>query len=292
MTLIDDLSSTARSVIARLDDSLVTIGQDGRGSGIVIASGKVLTNAHNLRDRTTLVTFGDGRAEQGTVTGADEDGDLVVLEVDTGTIAAAAWAEDLPEAGDVVFALSRGGHRARISFGMVSSVDVAFHGPRGRQVHGGIEHTASLVRGSSGGPVANAAGRVVGLNTHRTGRGFYVARPIDATLQSTIADLAAGKSVVRPRLGVALAPPEVAAKLRASVGLPEREGLLVRGVEPEGTAAHAGIVEGDLLVAAGATPLASIEALHDILANVSEALSLTVVRGNDERTVELSFVAG
>ena len=292
MTLIDDLSSTARSVIARLDDSLVTIGQDGRGSGIVIASGKVLTNAHNLRDRTTLVTFGDGRAEQGTVTGADEDGDLVVLEVDTGTIAAAAWAEDLPEAGDVVFARSRGGHRARISFGMVSSVDVAFHGPRGRQVHGGIEHTASLVRGSSGGPVANAAGRVVGLNTHRTGRGFYVARPIDATLQSTIADLAAGKSVVRPRLGVALAPPEVAAKLRASVGLPEREGLLVRGVEPEGTAAHAGIVEGDLLVAAGATPLASIEALHDILANVSEALSLTVVRGNDERTVELSFVAG
>jgi serine protease Do len=289
MTLIDDLSSTARSVLAELGGSLVTIGQDGRGSGIVIAAGKVLTNAHNLRDRTTLVTFEDGRAEQGSVTGADEDGDLVVLEVDTGAVAPATWAEQLPEAGEVVFALSRGGHRTRISFGMVSSVDVAFHGPRGRQVHGGIEHTAPLVRGSSGGPVANADGRVVGLNTHRTGRGFYVARPIDTALQSTIADLAAGKSVVRPRLGVALAPPEVAAKLRASVGLPEREGLLVRGVEPEGPAARAGIVEGDLLVSAGDTPLTSIEALHDVLANVGETLSLTVVRGTDERTVELVF---
>ena len=127
------------------------------------------------------------------------------------------------------------------------------------------------------------------MNTHRTGRGFYVARPIDDALQSTIADLAAGKSVVRPRLGVALAPPEVAAKLRASVGLPEREGLLVRGVEPDGPAANAGIVEGDLLVAAGDTALTSIEALHDVLASVGETLTLTVVRGNDERTVEITF---
>lgn len=289
MTLIDDLSSTARSVLAELGSSLVTIGQDGRGSGLVIAPGKVLTNAHNLRDRTTQVTFADGHAEQGTVTGADEDGDLVVLEVDTGDVGPATWAEQSPAAGDVVFALSRGGHRPRISFGMVSSVDVAFHGPRGRQVHGGIEHTAPLVRGSSGGAVANADGRIVGVNTHRTGRGFYVARPIDEALQSTIADLAAGKSVVRPRLGVALAPPEVAAKLRAAVGLAERQGLLVRGVEPEGAAANAGIVEGDLLVAAGDIPLTSIEALHDVLANVGETLGLTVVRGTEERTVELTF---
>jgi serine protease Do len=289
MTFVDDLSSTARSVLSELGSTLVTIGQDGRGTGIVIAAGKVLTNAHNLRDRTTLVTFADGHAEQGSVAGADLDGDLVVVDVDTGAVTPAPWAEQSPDAGDVVFALSRGGHRTRISYGMVSSVDVAFHGPRGRQVRGGIEHTAPLVRGSSGGPVANAAGQVVGLNTHRTGRGFYVARPIDEGLQSTIADLAAGKSVERPRLGVALAPPDVAAKLRASVGLPQREGLLVRGVEPDGAAANAGIVEGDLLVAAGDTALVSIEALHDVLADAGETLTLNVVRGNDERTVEIAF---
>ena len=289
MSVIENLSASARTVLGELGESLVTIGQDGRGSGIVIAAGKVLTNAHNLRDRTTLVTFADGRAEQGTVAGADEDGDLVVLDVDTAAVASATWAEQLPQAGDVVFALSRGGHRARISFGMVSSVDVAFNGPRGRQVHGGIEHTAPLVRGASGGPVADASGHVVGLNTHRTGRGFYVARPIDEALQSTITDLAAGNSVVRPRLGVALTPPEVAAKLRASVGLPERTGLLVRGVEPDGPAANAGVAEGDLLVALGDSALDSLEVLHNALGAARETLTLTVVRGTDERVVTVTF---
>ena len=289
MSVIENLSASARTVLGELGESLVTIGRDGRGTGIVIAAGKVLTNAHNLRDRTTLVTFADGRAEQGTIAGADEDGDLVVLDVDTGAVAPATWAEQVPQAGDVIFALSRGGHRTRISFGMVSSVDVAFHGPRGRQVHGGIEHTAPLVRGASGGPVADAGGNVVGLNTHRTGRGFYVARPIDDALRSAIADLAAGNSVVRPRLGVALAPPEVAAKLRASVGLPERVGLLVRGVEPDGPAASAGIAEGDLLVAVDDIALVSLEVLHDALGAASETLTLTVVRGTDERVVTVTF---
>jgi serine protease Do len=289
MSVVDELSTSARSVLAALGEAVVSIGQDGRGSGLVISPGKVLTNAHNLRDRTTLVTFADGRAEQGSVAGSDDDGDLVVLEVDTASVAPATWAEQLPDAGDVVFALSRGGHRPRISFGMVTAVDLAFDGPRGRQVHGGVEHTAPLVRGSSGGPVADADGRVVGLNTHRIGRGFYVARPIDAGLRSTIDDLAAGKSVVRPRLGIALAPPEVAAKLRASVGLAPRDGLLVRGVEDDGPAAAAGIAEGDLLVAAGDTPLVSIEALHDALGAASETLVLTVVRGTEERVVTVTF---
>ena len=103
MSVVDDLSTTARSVLANLGGAVVSIGQDGRGSGLVIASGKVLTNAHNLRDRTTLVIFADGRAEQGSVTGSDEDGDLVVLEVDTGSVTPATWAEQLPGAGDVVF---------------------------------------------------------------------------------------------------------------------------------------------------------------------------------------------
>jgi serine protease Do len=286
MPTTSELSSAARAVLQQLSGSLVSIGHDGRGSGIVIAPNKVLTNAHNLRDRTTLVTFADGRAEQGSVAGLDDDGDLVVLDVDTAEGAAIA-----PQAGDIVFALSRGGQRTRVTFGMVSSVDLAFAGPRGRQVHGGVEHTAPLVRGSSGGPIVDVEGRVLGLNTHRTGRGFYVARPVDAALRTTIDDLAAGKSVTRPRLGVALAPPAVAAKLRASVGLPERAGLLVRGVESGGPAANAGIAEGDLLVAAGDTPLDSIEALHDALGSAGASLTLTIVRGTEERTVTVQLQA-
>lgn len=291
MTTIAELSTSARSILTNLGPAVVSIGQDGRGTGVVIAAGKVLTNAHNLRDRTTSVTFADGRTVQGSLSGADSDGDLVVLDVDTAEIAPATWADAGPEPGDIVFALSRGGHRQRISFGMVTSTDLAFQGPRGRKVDGGVEHTAPLARGSSGGPLVDIAGRVVGLNTHRTGRGFYIARPVDDALKATIADLAAGKSVTRPHLGVALAPADVAAKLRRSVGLPEREGLLVRGVEADGPAARAGIAEGDLLVAVGETPLRTIDTLHDALAKAAESLTVTVVRGTEERTVVVSFAA-
>jgi S1-C subfamily serine protease len=270
---------------------VVTIGQDGRGTGVVIAPGKVLTNAHNLRDRTTSVTFADGRTEQATLAGADGDGDLVVVDVDTASAPAATWAEISPQPGDVVFAVSRGGHRQRISFGMVTTADLAFHGPRGRTIEGGVEHTAALPRGSSGGPLVNAAGAVVGINTHRVGRGFYVARPVDAALKATIDGLAAGKSVTRPHLGVALAPPEVAAKLRASVGLPERDGLLVRAVEPDSPAAKAGLAEGDLLVAVNGVALTSLATLYNALKTDTETIELTVVRGAEERTVVVAFTA-
>jgi S1-C subfamily serine protease len=291
MVTTDELSTTARTVLAAAGSALVTIGRDGRGTGIVFAPGKVLTNSHNLRDRSTSVTFADGRTVQGTVAGVDDDGDLVVLDADTGDTPQLGWAADAPQVGDVVFALSRGGQRTRISFGMVSAIDLPFHGPRGRQVHGGVEHTAPLVRGSSGGPIVNAAGDVLGVNTHRTGRGFYVARPIDDALRARIADLAEGHSVVRPRLGVALAPPHVARRLRAAVGLPERDGLLVRGVESGSPADRAGINEGDLLIAAAGVSLDSIDALHEAVASASDTLTLTVVRGNDERSVEVDLRA-
>ena len=289
MNAHEDIATTARSVADRLGAAVVAVGQDGRGTGLVIAPGKVLTNAHNLRDRTTSVTFADGRTAQGSVVGSDHDGDLVVLDVDTGLVAPAAWADRAPSAGDMVFALSRGGHRQRISYGMVSSVELAFQGPRGRTIQGGIEHSAPLARGSSGGPLVDAAGLVIGLNTHRIGHGFYVARTIDAALRATIDEMAAGKSVRRVHLGVALAPPAVAAKLRRSVGLPERDGLLVRAVEPDSPASRAGLVEGDLLVAVGDSSLDSIDGLHAALSAAGDSIVVTIVRGVEERVVTISL---
>ncbi|MGH8959291.1 MAG: PDZ domain-containing protein, partial [Acidimicrobiia bacterium] len=91
------------------------------------------------------------------------------------------------------------------------------------------------------------------------------------------------------RLGVALAPAKVAAHLRRAVGLPEREGLLVRGVEDGGPAATAGVREGDLIVAAGGEPTKALDDLHRILTNAGSTLELGLVRGNDESTVTVTF---
>jgi serine protease Do len=291
MSVLEELSAATRRVVAKAEPATVSIGRDRRGTGVVIGQGQVLTNAHNLRDRTTEVTFADGRSVQGTVAGIDADGDLAVLTVDTADAPVIGWTDALPEVGDAVFAVSAGQRARRVTFGLVSSVDRTFRGPRGRRVTGSIEHTAVLARGSSGGPLTDAEGRLVGLNTHRLGEGFYLAVPADAVLKERVAQLAAGLSPQRRRLGVALAPAFVAARLRRSVGLPPREGLLVRGVEDGSVADRAGLKQGDLLVAADGRQLQTSDDLFEILDGEADTITLTVVRGADELSVAVTFVA-
>lgn len=294
MSATTELSDEVRSVTAKVGPAVVAIGRNARGSGVVIAGGQVLTNAHNLRDRTTSVTFADGRSAQGTVAGVDTEGDLAVITVDTGGATPLEWGDPADAStGSVVFAAARGLRGQRVTFGVVSGTESAFRGPRGRRITGSIEHTAPLARGSSGGPVVDASGRLVGLNTSRMGEGFYLALPADEDFKRRVNELASGTSPQRPRLGVALAPREVARKLRRSVGLEERDGLLVRGVEDDGLAARAGLRQGDLLVSAGGRPLADADDLYEVLESLEAGapLILEVVRGSEELTVSVRLEA-
>src|SRR3954462_2336133 len=110
MSAIDELVELVRTTDAGVGPSVVGIGRRGRGTGFVVAQGRVVTNAHNLRDDTTEVQFADGRVAQGTVQGSDLDGDLVVLEVDTADVVALGWADETPDVGDVVVTVTAGRH--------------------------------------------------------------------------------------------------------------------------------------------------------------------------------------
>ena len=175
MTMIEELEGTLRGVAERVGPSVVRIGRGwGRGSGVVLAEGLVLTNAHNLRGDETTVTFADGRSATATVRGVDSDGDVVVLAVDTAAVAPISWDPVEPAVGTAVIALANpAGRGLRATLGFVSAVGQTFRGPRGRRIAGSIEHTAPLSRGSSGGPIVDAAGRLIGINTNRVGDGFY-----------------------------------------------------------------------------------------------------------------------
>lgn len=291
MTLLQELSDTAATVAAQLAPSTVAIGRSSRGSGVVVAPGRVLTNAHNLRDRTTQVTFADGRVEQGRVLAADVGADLAVLEVDTGEAPGVTWADEVPGLGAAVFALARSAAGERLTVGFVSGVRRAFRGPRGRRIEGGLEHTAPMARGASGGPLVDAHGRVVGINTHRLGEGFYLAQAAEADLVAKVQALAEGREPTRAELGIAVAPPGVAAKLRRSVGLDERDGVLVRGVAEGSPAAAAELREGDLIVASGERTIEGVDELHAVLAghDTAHPLELTVVRGADELQLTVTF---
>lgn len=287
MSVIEELQAAVTSVAERVGPSIVGIGRGSRGSGIVIADGVVLTNAHNLRGDEVTVTFADGRRDRGTVAGVDGDGDLAVVKVDTGGAPALAWS-DGPAAsiGAAVFgaAASHGGG-TRVTFGLVSAVARAFRGPGGRRIDGSLEHTAPLAPGSSGGALVDGEGRLVGINTNRIGEGFYLALPADAVLRARVDALAAGQSPTRVRLGVAIAPTHVARRLRRSVGLPDRDGVLVRGVESGSPAESAGIETGDLIVEAAGLVVADGDDLFSALGTVTGAYEVKLVRGADERVL-------
>jgi S1-C subfamily serine protease len=117
--------------------------------------------------------------------------------------------------------------------------------------------------------------------------GLILALPTDAALRERADALARGEESARPRLGVAIAPPHVARRLRRAVGLPERDGLLVRWVEDGSPADRAGIEKGDLIVAAGGEEVSRIDDLEPLL--TGESLTLTVVRGADERDVQVTL---
>jgi serine protease Do len=295
MTIFDEIQSSIARLAEDAGPSVAGIGQRwGIGSGIVLGEGRVLTNAHNVRGSQATVTFADGRTAEGTVAGHDIDGDLAVIEADTGQAAALPWATAAPAIGTPVFALSNpGGRGLRVTFGTVSGIDRTFRGPRGLRITGSLEHTAPLLPGSSGGPVLDAQGQLLGINTNRLGEGFYLAIPADEALRSRADALARGESAVSPRLGVTIAPGHVARRLRRAVGLPDTEGVLIREVAEDSPAARAGLAQGDLIVAAAGQPVHGADDLFDALQVAQDGtIELKLVRGTDERTLQVAFGGG
>ena len=293
MTMLDEIQTGIRQVAEGAGASVVGIGQRwGVGSGVVLGDGRVLTNAHNVRGSQVTVTFADGRTAEGTVAGNDIDGDLAVIEVDTGGAPALPWATGAaPGIGTPVFALANpGGRGLRATFGFVSGVERTFRGPRGRRITGSLEHTAPLLPGSSGGPVLDAEGHLLGINTNRLGEGFYLAIPADEALRGRADALGRGESAAPPpRLGIAITPGHVARRMRRAVGLPEADGVLIREVAEESPGARAGLASGDLIVAAAGQPVTTPDDLFDALQGAGSAIELRIVRGTDERTVQVTF---
>ena len=298
--VLEQIQQATEAVAAKVGPAVAGIGQGwGQGSAVVIGDGLVLTNAHNVHGQEVPLTFDDGRSVTARVAGIDVDGDLAVLTADTAGASPVEWRTDENDrsvtVGTPVFALANpGGRGLRVTLGQVSSVGQSFRGPRGRRVSGSVEHTAPMAKGSSGGPVVDADGRFLGINTNRLSEGFYLALPADADLRARVDALGRGESASRRYLGVGLVPGKAARHLRRSVGLPDRDGVLVRVVDEDGPAARAGLRQGDLIVEAAGNPVTSVDDLHTALDGLADdaTLTLAVVRGAEELSVAVTFGPG
>jgi serine protease Do len=272
------------SISSLVGPSVVSTGRGrARGSGFVVATDRVAVLRRSVGGDGPRVRIA-GSEQTATVVADDPRSGLALLEVRTGPLTPVQFAAPAPELGSNVFALGDPGTGLRITEGRVSAAPLEIRSATGGSL-AALEHTAPLPRGTGGGPLLDEDGALVGVNVLRGDPGFILALATSVVQPSVERMLAGGPQ--RTRLGVAVAPAPVAARLRRAVGLPEHDGVLVRDVEPGSLAEAAGVRTGDLLVRLGGTDLAAVPDLLDALETAGPSTPLELLRGAEELTLKL-----
>jgi S1-C subfamily serine protease len=259
---LDAYSSTVIAVAESVLPSVAAVvvrGPWGGGAGsasVISAQSHLLTSAHVVAGADVVeAAFADGTVRRARVVGRDPLSDLAVLQADGPTPPPVPWGDaSTLRVGQLVVALGNPrGLAGSVTAGIVSALGRSMPTQVGRVVDEVIQTDAALNPGNSGGPLADGAGRIVGVSTAVAGVGLGLAVPINATTREIIAALVATGRVRRAWLGIAGTQvplrPEVAAKVGA------RTGMQVTSVVPGSPAGRAGARSGDIVLALDGLPL-------------------------------------
>jgi S1-C subfamily serine protease len=289
---LDGYSAIVSGVAAELTPKVASLrvpragrGGEGMGSAVVYTGdGFLLTNAHVVgRASGGTALFADGTSAPFTVVGADPLSDLAVVRAAGPTPAPARLGEaDGLVVGQLVVAVgSPLGLAGSVTAGVVSALGRSLptrSGSAARLVEDVIQTDAALNPGNSGGALADARSRVVGINTAVAGVGLGLAVPINATSRRIISALMASGRVRRAYLGLVSVPAPLSAPLAERFG--RRNGLRVAEVVTGGPADRAGLRAGDLLLSAGGKPVEKAQDLQRLMFDeaIGRPLAITVLR--------------
>ncbi len=288
------VSGVAAELTPKVASLRVPLGSGGRGrdsrggeslgSAVVFTGdGFLLTNAHVVgRSQGGTALFADGTSAAFSVVGSDPLSDLAVVRAGGSTPPPAELGEaDNLVVGQLVVAVgSPLGLAGSVTAGVVSAVGRSLP-TRGRDtglVEDVIQTDAALNPGNSGGALADANSRVVGINTAVAGVGVGLAVPVNATTRQIISALMKDGRVRRAYLGVVSVPAPLPAALQER--LARKSGLRVAEVVPGGPADRAGLRAGDLLISAGGRPVQKAQDLQRLMlgAAIGQPLAITVMR--------------
>jgi S1-C subfamily serine protease len=280
MEALLSLSNDLAGAVERAAPSVVAVHarRDLPSTGIHWRDGIVVTADHTVRREEDLtVSTADGRSSRAVLVGRDPGTDLAVLRVPELGAGTAALGDDAAlRVGHMVLAL---GYGPRASWGVLSAVGPRWRSWRGGEIDRLLRLDLVLYPGFSGGPLLDAAGRVVGLNTSGLARESRLAVPV-TTVSRVVDELLRKGHVSRGYLGVGMQPVRLPEPLRAQLGLASDGGLIVVTVEPDGPAGHAGVLLGDVLVAIDGAPVGDLDDVQGHLgsASIGTVLGVTVVR--------------
>ena len=259
---LDAYSRVVTAAVERVAPSVVRVhprlkGRGGVGSGVIVApDGLVLTNSHVAQHAPEHeIVTPDGRHLTARLLGDDPDTDLALLRVDDpGTLPAARLGDSQALArGRLVVAIGNPlGFEATVTAGVVSALGRSLRGQGGRLIEDLIQTDAALNPGNSGGALVSSAGEVVGVNTAvimgAQGICFAVA---SNTASFVLGELLAHGRVRRGWIGVAVQRAAIPRRQALAAGLTQDSGVLLTAIEPGSPAAAAGLLEGDVVIAAG-----------------------------------------
>lgn len=270
-------------------------GRRHPSSGILWSADSVVTANHALRrDEEISVVTAPGKTTSAHVVGRDPSTDLALLRLQQPVQASPPrWADASKlRIGELVLALGRT-WRGNIvaSSGIISGLMGPWRTWRGGELEQFIRPDLTLYPGFSGGPLINAQGEILGLNTaglHRSG----ITVPA-ATVARVAAELLEKGRIERPYLGLAMQAVPLPESLRARLNLKSSDGLLVAHVEPASPAEKAGVLLGDVLIEIEGQPIADTDAVQDVLRSQKPGNSITVksVRGGTMVSISLTLAA-
>ena len=260
--------------------------QVGTGSGVVIApDGYILTNDHVVQDSGRMkVSLTDGTSLSATLVGKDPATDLAVIRADTSFLTAAVLGDSVRlRVGQLVIAIGNPfGFQSTVSTGVVSALGRTLRSRQGRLIENIIQHTAPLNPGNSGGPLVDATGNVVGINTAiitmAQGIGFSI--PAN-TARWVVSQLLINGRVRRGFLGIAGRRRPLHRRMVRYHGLAGEHAVEILSVEPQGPAAQGGLSVGDIITAVNDQTVGSIDDLHRILSewHIGKSIEIDVIRG-------------
>jgi S1-C subfamily serine protease len=285
MSVLAGLSHDLSSTVEQVGRSVVAINARRRipSSGIVWRPGVVVAASHTIsRDEDIGVTLASGRTVTATLAGRDPTTDLAVLRMEDVAVPAVERGDDTDlQVGRLVLALGRPGPAITASLGIISAVGGEWRTWQGGRVERFVRLDLAIYDGFSGGPLVEAGGKALGLNTSGLSRAMALALPASTVDRVTDQLLASGR-VRRGYLGLAVQP----VRLPEPLGL----GLVVVKLEAGGPAEEAGLLLGDILTALDGRELADPEDLLAALGGerVGKPVEVRLLRGGEAKTIAVT----